>query len=120
MARLSKRLSPFQKHKTAKGQRFAFWRFFVYRRKILPYALENGKSNGAVKKLWLFFHGPSDCQKPRESARGAHEARAQWAKQRGVSPVGTKLRRRQWRKQAKRKSNEGERGGAASGCNSRR
>ena len=56
---------------------------------------------------------------PLES-RGAHEARALCAKQREVSPVGTELRRRQWREQAKRKSNEGERGGAAGGCNSRR
>ena len=41
---------------------------------------------------------PQTVKNPEESARG------------------TELRRRQWRKQAKRKSNEGERGGAASGA----
>ena len=31
---------------------------------------------GAVKKLWLFFHGPSDCQKSLgERERGARSAR---------------------------------------------
>ena len=46
----------------------------------------------------------------------AHEACALCAKQREVSPMGTELRRAQCAKQAKRKSNEGERGGAASGA----
>ena len=51
----------------------------------------------------LFFAAPKLVKKLQGRA---HEACAQCAKQAEVSPMGTELRRRLWRKQAKRKSNE--------------